>query len=333
MPTQQMHPLSAIDSPFASESIQDILEQVVDATQLLLPQCTGVSLLLWNSDSERFEVSATTVGQQSVQVPIHRIRQTSGATRWIVEQKLPLVVHDIRNDPFGANQMLIDYGFQAYVGVPLFVEDEAVGVLYALYANPISASAPELEMMEAAVRLAALAIGKSKQSAELLQYAMIDDITQVLRRGYFDAQAAHGVDVARQVGHTVAALMLDIDNFKSVNDTYGHQTGDVVLYQICQICREMLRPIDLIGRYGGDEIAIFLPGTDGADALLIADSLRSAIEHVPFETRRGSVHIQVSLGIADLAGGYESAPDLLRAADEALYRAKRAGGNQVRSSQ
>jgi diguanylate cyclase (GGDEF)-like protein len=124
--------------------------------------------------------------------------------------------------------------------------------------------------------------------------------------------------------------MLDVDRFKSVNDTYGHRTGDEVLQAIATLCRTSLRASDVAGRYGGEEIAILLPETNLADAMRTAERIRQAITQLEFDTKGGPVPVTASLGVATLqTASEEQLEDLLNWADQALYAAKQRGRNQV----
>ncbi|KAA3663735.1 MAG: GAF domain-containing protein, partial [Chloroflexi bacterium] len=111
--------------------LDEVLEQVVQATTKLLP-ASAASIVLWDSVSESFYTSASTTPQMDKEAPVQRVRRKGGATRWIIDHKQPLAVSNVRNDPFQANQMLADYGYQAYVGIPLISGDDCLGVLYGL---------------------------------------------------------------------------------------------------------------------------------------------------------------------------------------------------------
>jgi diguanylate cyclase (GGDEF)-like protein len=131
-------------------------------------------------------------------------------------------------------------------------------------------------------------------------------------------------------GIPFSALMLDIDHFKKVNDTYGHKIGDLVLQKLSEVCRKTLRDIDVIGRWGGEEFAILLPGSDGKQAREVAERLRQRIAEAKVQLERGlPLRITVSIGVAPLAGKDANIEVLLNEADQALYAAKRAGRNKV----
>lgn len=129
----------------------------------------------------------------------------------------------------------------------------------------------------------------------------------------------------------LSVIMADIDHFKRINDTGGHQTGDAVLQEVARRVRIKMRPYDSVGRYGGEEFLMIAPGCDKDDGTKLADRIRSGIAANPIFTPQLSVPVQLSLGVATYSG--ESSPDeLIRRADEALYRAKSLGRNRVETA-
>jgi diguanylate cyclase (GGDEF)-like protein len=125
--------------------------------------------------------------------------------------------------------------------------------------------------------------------------------------------------------------MMDIDHFKAVNDTYGHEAGDAVLVQLTNSMRSALRDIDTFGRLGGEEFAAVLPGAGVATAMQVAERLRSFVEGNAVTTRAGTIRVTISIGIT-LASGVDDNPDaLLRRADSAMYQAKGEGRNCIRT--
>jgi diguanylate cyclase (GGDEF)-like protein len=137
-------------------------------------------------------------------------------------------------------------------------------------------------------------------------------------------------EIPRAVRHTrdLSLLMVDIDHFKDVNDTYGHLAGDSVLRDLAGILQKRLRPDDELGRYGGEEFAAVLPETSLAGAVKIAEDLRSLVEQHPFSVEGEQIRVTVSIGAASLKPGMD-AKAFFRSADEMLYKAKNAGRNRV----
>jgi diguanylate cyclase (GGDEF)-like protein/PAS domain S-box-containing protein len=160
--------------------------------------------------------------------------------------------------------------------------------------------------------------------------AHVDYLTGLPNRRHFLELAE--LELARTLrnGIPFSALMLDIDHFKKINDTYGHRIGDLVLQKLSEVCRKTLRDIDVIGRWGGEEFAILLPGSDGKQAREVAERLRQRIAEAKVQLERGlPLRITVSIGVAPLAGKDANIEVLLNEADQALYAAKRAGRNKV----
>lgn len=124
--------------------------------------------------------------------------------------------------------------------------------------------------------------------------------------------------------------MMDIDYFKDFNDTYGHLNGDVMLCEVVDICRRQLREVDILARWGGEEIVVLLPDTGEADCLRVAERLRFVVAGLSVPTDKGDACTTISIGCALLKAEHENIDALLRQADSALYEAKRSGRNCVK---
>ncbi len=163
-------------------------------------------------------------------------------------------------------------------------------------------------------------------AAHLYRLATSDDLTGLSSRRHFMETAERDLRLARRSGKQIAAILLDLDHFKEINDAHGHAVGDAVLRRFGEISAGLLRQSDLIGRTGGEEFAILLPDTDLEGAMTVAEKLRRAVA----EDRGGSLPpVTVSVGVAALRADDHSIDDLLRRADKALYQAKSAGRNRV----
>ncbi len=164
---------------------------------------------------------------------------------------------------------------------------------------------------------------------ELFRKASTDALTGINNRGYFQNLAEQEVRRTRRFSRALSAMMIDIDHFKSVNDSLGHSAGDAVIQGIVKRSLESLRQSDRIGRIGGEEFAVVLPETSLSAAFEVADRLRAHIQEKPIIAEHFAVPCTVSIGVAQLSeedGGIE---DLLARADKALYRAKQTGRNKV----
>jgi two-component system, cell cycle response regulator len=163
-----------------------------------------------------------------------------------------------------------------------------------------------------------------------IELAITDALTGLYNRRYMETHVGSLVDQAVSRGKPLTVLVLDIDYFKSINDSHGHDAGDDVLREFAIRIRKSIRGIDLACRYGGEEFVVVMPETDLAVATMVAERLRRRIAAEPFAIQQGarSVEVTISIGIAAL-GPQDNAASVLKRADQALYRAKRDGRNRV----
>ncbi|MGQ9898025.1 MAG: diguanylate cyclase [Acidobacteriota bacterium] len=162
-----------------------------------------------------------------------------------------------------------------------------------------------------------------------------DDLTGLLSRKSFILEMQREMARSNRYGHPFGLLMMDIDYFKRVNDTYGHLVGSQVLREVAMVIRETLRDSDIAGRYGGEEYIALLPETDRSRAQEAAERIRQAIERTPFTASLSiphqKLHLTISIGIASYPSDATQLNDLIQQADEAMYRAKRCGRNLVQT--
>jgi diguanylate cyclase (GGDEF)-like protein len=174
-------------------------------------------------------------------------------------------------------------------------------------------------------------ITERKKIEHSLEYLVqIDPLTGVFSRRHFMAMTERELASAARYSWTLSVLMLDIDYFKQVNDTYGHQIGDLVLQKLGNLFQGLLREVDIVGRYGGEEFAVVLPKTDLIQAFEISERLRRTVESCNIPLEHGlPLSVTVSIGITALKDSSENIDALLARADKALYEAKHQGRNQV----
>jgi diguanylate cyclase (GGDEF)-like protein len=163
-----------------------------------------------------------------------------------------------------------------------------------------------------------------KKNLELNELTMRDSLTDLLNHKNSLRRLKEEVDRSKRINYPLSVAMIDLDNFKLVNDTYGHQTGDEVLIQVSQILSESCRSTDVVGRYGGEEFIIIMPDTNDRDAALLLTRIQKRVEETSF---KDGVHITLSCGISELNG--ESVHGILKSSDIMLYEAKKKGKNRV----
>jgi len=176
---------------------------------------------------------------------------------------------------------------------------------------------------------AAIAIYNARLFAEVQVAAITDEMTNLFNRRHVMALAEQEYQRARRFGRPLSALMIDIDLFKLVNDTYGHATGDQVISEVARRLKTGVRTIDLPGRYGGEEFVLFLPETALPGAGLLGNRLRQGMANTPIPTVGGALSITISIGVATTSPDLPDVASLVANADSALYAAKQAGRNRV----
>jgi diguanylate cyclase (GGDEF)-like protein len=173
-----------------------------------------------------------------------------------------------------------------------------------------------------------------KAQSRIEELAVKDEMTRLYNRRYFNARVNDEVKRSHRFRQNLGCIMLDIDFFKKVNDTYGHQAGDMILQNISKAVVKCCREIDTIARYGGEEIIVLLPGTDLKGAYHLADKIRLNVEELKNEYEKGVfIPVTVSLGVAsftpDDLNKITKGDQIIKYADSALYRAKERGRNRV----
>lgn len=166
---------------------------------------------------------------------------------------------------------------------------------------------------------------------EIFDLSITDELTSLYNRRYFNKLVSEEFYRAERYKRNVSCLMLDIDHFKKINDTYGHEGGDYILKEISKILTGSLRQSDKTCRFGGEEFVVFLPETNGREAELAAENLRKEIEKSEFNYRNNRIPVTVSIGFASfMEGPVKKSEDLMAYADKALYKAKEDGRNCTR---
>ena len=212
------------------------------------------------------------------------------------------------------------------VVIPLVVDGEPVGVLAAERGGGADAHVTRrtLDLLSQFAIHATLALRASALQAEVERLADTDGLTGLANRRVFQLALSRELALAGRRGEPCTLILLDVDHFKAVNDTHGHQAGDEVLRRVGMAMAETARGTDVAARYGGEEFAVILPGCSTAEAGAVADRFRAAIA-----ANAGPVPVTVSAGVATYPRDAEDETSLIAAADQALYRAKRTGRDRA----
>lgn len=171
---------------------------------------------------------------------------------------------------------------------------------------------------------------ESHFSEDLYNLANRDHLTQIYNKKHYLDRLYTDFSFARRHKDFLTVILLDIDNFKRINDFYGHMAGDSLLLELCRRLTEQLRKEDILARFGGEEFVLLLRSTDMENAIVVAEKMRQRIESSPFPIGDHKEEITISLGIASFTGdNFKNADEMLLKADHRLYRAKRAGRNRI----
>jgi diguanylate cyclase (GGDEF)-like protein len=248
------------------------------------------------------------------QYPWSRIIETSGT---IIEKDLSSTPESLRLFKECASRM----------SIPLISFGQTLGVLTLHSAQTNAFRASELQSLESVADICATSIQNAHYVERVKQLAYLDGLTGIFNRRFFELRIMEEIERARRYKGGMAVIMADIDEFKRLNDEFGHLLGDEVLRQVSSLFHQQLRKIDVVCRYGGEEFAILLTQINTAQAISIAEKLRRMVEAHPFPGVPRTVTI--SAGVAVFPEHGKGRDELIRAADNGLYAAKQAGRNRV----
>lgn len=254
-----------------------------------------------------------------------------GPGRRALQSGQPVVIR-VRDDPGFAlwRARAMEYGFEEGLALPIGKPGEAQRGLIVVFSDePRYFEQIGVEPFAAFTQLATVAIEQADLKLRLQQMATLDAISGLLNRHALLNAIEREYALARRNGSCLSFLLMDLDRFKLLNDNYGHAVGDAMLAGIGAILKRSLRGYDWVGRWGGEEFLALLPGTEETEALRVADRIRRAVEDHAVSYNDQTLRTTISIGVATYPRDGEGTEFLLRAADAALYEAKKTGRNRV----
>ena len=312
-----------------SDRIQDLILRFVgevvpyDSACILVLHPDGRVTISRHRGYERFGVSAATL--RSMELHLDEVANL----KRMAQSHQPLVIPDTRKDPSWVILPTSQH-IKSWVGAPIITRERLVGFLSLDHTQPGFYNAEHAQVLALFANQAALALENAWLYERRYQEAITDPLTGVANRRYFQNQLAREVARAQRFQRPLSLLMLDLDDFKRYNDTFGHPAGDEALKLIARTLEQHIRSVDIVARYGGEEFAVILPETPRDKALQVAQRIVKAIG--PLHKKPGSplrAPLTVSVGVATMPDHATSMEDLILAADVALYHAKRHGKNQA----
>jgi diguanylate cyclase (GGDEF)-like protein len=311
----------------ASLQLEELVDAVARETCNAIPEAEAVALVHRRSGGEtgliidgydraadRFSRQAMTEGQ--------------GAAGWVMSAAAPRRIADLSESDVSMGSDGTE-GVRSWLGVPLMMYGGCEGVIAVQSTRPDAFRDDHQRLLESL----GLQIAAALQNAHLYELAMVDGLTGLFMRRYFDARIDEEIERSKRYGTPFSVVMMDVDDFKKLNDEHGHLIGDRVLRSIANTVKAQLRGVDTASRYGGEEIAVILPRSDMVSGYNVGERIRAAIAESRVTTDSDPpkvLSVTASFGVASYPESKAAdGEDLIRRADRALYRAKKTGKNRV----
>ena len=292
------------------------------------------SIMLVDDARKELTVKAMKGLNQKI-VELLKIRPGEGISGKVLATGSPLIVTDIEKDERVTQMKRPRYKTSSFISIPLKLNGRTIGVLNV--ADKISGevfSEEDLRLLISIGAYASVAIERSQlhqKTEELKRISITDSLTSLLNRRYFQERMSEEIERSRRHLLPLSLIMIDLDNFKSINDTHGHLIGDEVLKLTARCLRNSIRTIDVAARYGGEEFTIILPQTNKSEAAVIAERVCNEIRKldIPLDQDGLRIPLTVSGGLATFPDDADSLEGLIRKSDIALYQAKTQGKDRI----
>lgn len=303
----------------SSLDLPDVLDAVVSEAMRLIVNARNVNIFLYKNHKLSFGAALDADGTRNRPWATPR---ATGLTGTVAREAQTIIVEDMQSHPLFQNMPAGWIG--SIIGIPLKVGDMVVGVMNLSRSSLGGFTSSELRLLSLLSDQAAVAISNASLHQMISRQAYSDTLTGLPNRRALDERLEEEVVSARRNNYSFAVIMMDLDGFKAVNDTYGHAVGDDVLRLVFSQMAHGVRTTDFLARYGGDELALILSQTEMSSAQIVAEKILEGMRRIKFRLPDGKrLRLGISGGIALFPVHARAGPDLLRAADAALYHAKK----------
>jgi diguanylate cyclase (GGDEF)-like protein len=307
-----IHLTSSLDLP-------DVLDAVVSEAVRLIDNARDVNIFLYKNHKLSFGSALDADGTRNK--PWSKPR-SNGLTYSVARSGEMMIVENMQDHPLFQN--VPAHWIGSIIGIPLKVGNTVVGVMNLSRSIVGGFSASELRLLSLLSDQAAVAISNASLHQMISRQAYSDTLTGLPNRRALDERLEEEVTAARRNNYSFAVIMMDLDGFKEVNDSYGHSVGDEVLRLVFTEMARGVRTTDFLARYGGDELTLILSQTEMSSAQIVAEKIAEGMKKIRYRLPDGKrLKLGISGGIALYPVHARSGPDLLRAADAALYHAKK----------
>lgn len=306
---------------------EEVMDLVMTQIHGLIASEAWSVLILENHDSQvlRFVAASGPVSEQLAEV---KVPFGEGIAGWVAKHRQPLIVNNVRNDPRFFDEIDKESKFvtKNILCAPLVSRDRTLGVIEMLNREIQDGfSNDDLELVQILVNPAAVAIDNAFLFQRAQKLTIQDDLTELYNSRHLNRCLDVEIERARRSETPMGLIFLDLDGFKGVNDTFGHLQGSQTLIDVASLIQDAARKTDIVGRYGGDEFMLILPGTDQEGAVATAERIRQAIASF----RLQKLSMTASIGIAIYPHHGTTKHDLIRKADAAMYAVKDRGKNAI----
>lgn len=303
----------------SSLDLPDVLDAVVSEAVRLIENARDVNIFLYKNYRLSFGASLDSEGVRNK--PFSKPR-SNGLTYTVARQGEIIIVEDMRNHSLYTTAPKDWKG--SIISIPLKVGETVLGVMNLSRSTTGGFSASELRLLTLLSDQAAVAISNASLHQMISRQAYSDTLTGLPNRRALDERLEEEVQAARRNNYSFAVIMMDLDGFKDVNDTYGHTVGDDVLRLVFNQMARGVRNTDFLARYGGDELTLILTQSDMSSAQIVAEKIVEGMSKLKYKLPDGrKLKLGISGGIAIFPVNARNGPDMLRAADTALYQAKK----------
>ncbi|MBN1869321.1 MAG: diguanylate cyclase [Candidatus Omnitrophica bacterium] len=323
---QKLEKVLSIDLRMRSiRKLNDLVDFVVEKSTEIL-EADRCSLMLLDAGSNELAIRGAK-GLDDEIITGSRVKLGSSISGMVAEESCPILVKDIESNVRFARQNRPSYRTKSFISAPIKAHNKVIGVVnIADKKSPPGGpfSETDLSILCTIVHLASVAIENADFIRQLTHLSMTDSMTGMHNHRFFVRTLDQEVSRSKRYTTSLCLLMMDIDNFKSYNDTFGHLEGDQLLKTVGRILKASLRVTDVACRYAGDEFVIILPETDVSEAMIVAERIKKAVE-----TSLSNQKTTMSIGLAKYAVPHMSKYDFILKADTALYEAKKRGKNRI----
>ena len=314
----------------SSLDLEVVLDQILSQISTVIPYHSANLILIENGNA--IVVRQQGYSQDHEKQNDHQTVAPFDVTQFITlekmtETKKPIIIPDTNVDPDWVKTKTTARVL-SWAGAPILDGDKVIGFLSLNNQTRNFYRLEQAETLSAFASQAAIALVHARLHKEIQEMAITDPLTNIFNRRGLDRWGQYEIERAKRFSSPLSAIYFDLDHFKDINDTHGHDVGDHILQQVVRCSQNVVRKIDIFSRIGGEEFLIILPETPLPIAVQVAERLRETVAGCEIKINSHQIKITISLGIVELSDKISDLPDLINAADKYMYKSKQTGRNR-----